>query len=456
MPSRQKLAGSFRDPDGFLFTEDDKIFRQVNLSYKPDYDLLMTKLYGELVEADLLVPHSESDKKGTKGAYKVIQPEKISFISYPYEWSFSQYIDAALTTLELQRRALNAGMSLKDASAYNIQFHNGQPIFIDTLSFEKYEEGKPWVAYRQFCQHFLAPLVLMAYTDIDLSKLMRTYIDGVPLPLASKLLPKKTWLGSLAAHIHYHARSQQKYADKGGKGKSVTVSKSTQLALISNLAGVIKKLEWNPTGTEWGDYYTFTNYDEKSFKAKHKLVERFILQTKAKTVWDIGANDGSLSRLASGNGIGTVAFDIDPVAVEKNYRQVKKSNEKNILPVVMDLTNPSPPLGWAHGERQSMTERGPADTVLALALVHHLAISNNLPLESIAQWLAKIGKSIVIEFVPKEDSQVRILLSSREDIFPNYNEAAFEDAFKTYFRLVKKEKIPGTERTLYLFSILTG
>lgn len=451
MPKVQKLAGSFRDPDGFLFTEGSKIFRQVNPSYKDDYDLLMSNLYDDLASNNLLIPHTEIRKTPT-GTYKVIQPEKVGFISYPYEWSFSQYKDAALTTLEIQRRALGAGMSLKDASAYNIQFFNGQPIFIDTLSFEKYEEGKPWVAYKQFCQHFLAPLALMAHTDVDLSKLMRVYIDGIPLPLASKLLPAKTKTSSLLAHIHLHARSQQKYADKGGQTKQVTMSKQAQLGIISSLAKAVQKLTWKPAGTEWGEYYTFTNYSDKAFKQKQKLVEEFILKTKPKTVWDIGANDGSFSRLASSHGISTVAFDIDPIAVEKNYRQVKRLEEKSILPLVMDLTNPSSNLGWAHSERQSMTGRGPADTVLALALVHHLAISNNLPLESIAEWLAKIGKNVIIEFVPKEDSQVKILLSSREDIFPNYNEAGLENAFKNYLKFIKKEKIPGTKRTLYLFS----
>ena len=449
MSKTQKLAGSFRDPDGFLFIEKGKIFRQINSSYKEDYDLLMAELYWDLTDANLLIPHKEV-KEVPKGAYKVIQPEKIDFISYPYEWSFSQYKDAALTTLEIQRRALKLGMSLKDASAYNIQFHNGQAVFIDTLSFEKYEEGKPWPAYKQFCQHFLAPLALMAHCDIDLSKLMRVYIDGIPLPLASKLLPSKTKASSLLAHIHLHARSQQKYADKGGKGKDVTMSKQAQLGIISSLAKAVQKLEWKPSGTEWGEYYTFTNYSDKAFKQKQQLVEKFILKTKPAGVWDIGANDGSFSRLASKHSIKTVAFDIDPVAVEKNYRIVKNDNETDILPLIMDLTNPSPSLGWAHSERQSMTKRGPADTVLALALVHHLAISNNLPLESIAEWLAEIGKNVIIEFVPKEDSQAQKLLASREDIFPDYNREGFEKAMETVFKITDKQPVRGTKRTLYL------
>lgn len=448
--SGQKVAGSFRDPDGFLFKDGTgQLLRQVNRSYKEDYDRLMDGLFEDLVSAGLLITHSETKQPLSAGGYKVIKPEPVPFISYPYEWSFSQYKDAALTTLEIQRRALEAGMSLKDASAYNVQFLKGQPIFIDTLSFEKYEDGKPWVAYKQFCQHFLAPLVLMTYTDVDLSKLMRIYIDGIPLTLASKLVPKRTWVGSLAAHIHFHARQQQKYAKAGDKAKSVSVSKSTQMNLLSNLANVIQKLDWKPVGTEWGEYYTFTNYSDKSFKAKQKLVEAFIDKTRPKTLWDIGANDGSFSRLASDKGILTIAFDIDPVAVEKNYRSVKRQKEEHILPLVLDLTNPSPALGWAHSERLSMTERGPADVVLALALIHHLAISNNLPLESIARWLAMIGNNVIIEFVPKEDSQVQKLLASREDIFPDYHIEGFETAISTKFKITDKKPVQGSERTLY-------
>ena len=455
MANRQagKVAGSFRDPDGFLFKgESGQLLRQINESYRADYDRLMIDLYDELIEAELLIAHKEMNQRPTSGGYKIIEPKLVPFVSYPYEWSFSQYKDAALTTLEIQRRSLEAGMSLKDASAYNIQFFRGRPIFIDTLSFEAYEQGQPWVAYKQFCQHFLAPLALMAHSDVDLSKLMRVYIDGIPLPLASKLLPKKTWTSSLAAHIHFHARSQQKYADKGGSAKQVKMSKVAQVGLIGNLAAVINKLEWKPAGTEWGEYYTFTNYNDKSFKAKQKLVGEFIKESKAKTVWDIGANDGSFSRLASEQGIETVAFDIDPVAVEKNYRTVRQSGEQNILPLIMDLTNPSPALGWAHAERQSMIERGPADTVLALALVHHLAISNNLPLESIAEFLAQIGKKLIIEFVPKEDSQVKKLLATREDVFPNYTLNGFESATTQLFRIISKSTVSGSKRTLYYLS----
>ncbi len=191
----EPVAASFRDPSGFLFSRNGALYRQINRVYADDYDhLISSGLYDQLVKSGLLIPHREVSEKPVypELAVKVIQPELVPFISYPYEWSFSQLKDAALATLAIQKRSIKAGMSLKDASAYNIQFINGKPTLIDTLSFEIYKEGKPWDAYRQFCQHFLAPLALMARVDVRLGQLLRVFIDGIPLDLASRLLPAST------------------------------------------------------------------------------------------------------------------------------------------------------------------------------------------------------------------------------------------------------------------------
>lgn len=447
-------TGSFRDPSGFVFEEKGKIYRQVNNYYKKEYDKLMNSgLYAELRDKGLLVKHKEVNYAGAgKEAYRVIQPQKINFISYPYEWSFSQLKDGATLTLQIQKIAMKYGMSLKDASAYNIQFLAGKPIFIDTLSFEIVESPKPWVAYKQYCQHFLAPLSLMAHTNVALSKLLRTNIDGIPLDLTSKLLPKRSRLNfGMATHIHMHARSQRRHASSAKSSvKTRTISKNALVGIINNLISTTEKIKWKQNSTEWGEYYSFTNYKDKSFKEKKKIIDRFISKAKPKSVWDLGANNGLFSRIASEKGIPTVAFDIDPIAVEANYREVKDKNEENILPILMDLTNPSSALGWAHTERESMEQRGPVDMVFSLALVHHLAISNNLPLESIAEYFAGLGNYLVMEWVPKGDSQVDILLSTREDIFPNYNEKGFETAFSRHFRIVAKKKVSASKRTLFL------
>ncbi len=448
------LAASFRDPSGFLFRYEGKLYRQINKVYAADYLLLNESgLYDRLVEKDLLIPHTEAHEElaQTGDAHCIIQPELVPFISYPYEWSFSQLKDAALATLRIQKIALKKGMTLKDASAYNIQFHKGKPVLIDTLSFTAYEEGQPWVAYRQFCQHFLAPLALMALRDVRLGSLLRTGIDGIPLDLAASLLPMRTKLNpGLLMHLHAHSASQKKHEDERKSAKGTKVSKQALLGIIDSLRGAVRKLEWKPAGTEWGAYYSDTNYSDQSLALKRELVKKLLNQTDATSAWDLGANNGFFSRVASEKGLPSVAFDIDPAAVEMNWREVKEKGEQDILPLLMDLTNPSPDLGWDHAERTSFLGRGPADIVFALALIHHLSISNNVPLPLLASFFARAGRWLIIEFVPKTDSQVKRLLATREDVFPNYTKEGFEAAFGEVFEIAAAEAIEGSERTLYL------
>jgi len=448
------IASSFRDPCGFLFWKDGQLYRQVNKIYQEDYDLFMASgLYSALVEANLIIPHEEVDLEPLDPdlAYRVIKPELISFISYPYEWCFSQLKDAALTTLVVQTKAMEHGMSLKDCSAYNIQFRNGKPVFIDTLSFEKYNDGSPWVAYRQFCQHFLAPLALMSKKDIRLIQLLRIYIDGVPLDLASKLLPLGTRFSfPLLTHIHLHAASQQRYAGKPVDLKGRKMTKLAFTGIVESLTSAVRSQHWSPEGTEWADYYQDTNYTASSFQHKKDIIAAFLDRIKPAGVWDLGANVGVFSRLASDRGISTLSCDIDPAAVEKNYLDARGKGETHILPLIIDLANPSSGIGWENEERLSLVERGPTDTVLALALVHHLAISNNLPLGHIARFLAKICRSLIVEYIPKADSQVQRLLATRKDIFPGYTRQAFEKEFRRHFTIEDSADMKESQRILYL------
>lgn len=449
------MPSSFRDPSGFVFIYRNQVYRQINKIFKHHYEHLMSSgLYAELTEKGLLIEHKEvkSIKSFKDECYKVIQPEKIEFISYPYEWCFTQFKDAALLTLKIQKIALKYGMILKDASAYNVQFRDGKPIWIDTLSFEKYKEGSPWIAYRQFCQHFFAPLVLMYYTDVRLSQLLKIYIDGVPLDLATRLLPYHSWLRlAVLFHIHLHSRGEKYLATKEIKKAYIKkISYNEIMGIIENLESYIKRLNWRIRKSVWSDYYKETNYTSIALEHKKNIVSNFLKKTKPHIVWDLGANIGIFSRIASNMGIKTIAFDMDPVAVERNYIECKKIAETNILPLLLDLTNPSPAIGWENRERLSLIQRAPADTVMALALIHHLAISNNLPFDKIAQFFSRICEYLIIEFVPKNDSQVKCLLSAREDIFKNYRKEVFEQVFKKYFRIKESIKIKESERIIYL------
>ena len=457
MMNNSRIRSSFRDPSGFLFRRNDVVYRQINKKYAAEYSFLLESgLYQKLVKAGLLISHTEVNISPEESdvAYKVIQPDQVRFISYPYEWSFSQLKDAALVTLSIQKRALKLGMSLKDASAYNIQFHNGKATLIDTLSFEIYREGEPWVAYKQFCQHFLAPLALMSKTDVRLSQLLRVHIDGVPLDLASRLLPLSTRFNfGLLTHIHIHAKAQVQYADKvveRSKTSAARVSKQSLLGMIENLENTIRKLEWESGGTEWGNYYDITNYTESAFEHKKTILSEWLERIKPTLVCDLGANNGVFTRLASNAGIPSISFDIDPAAVDQNYRQVKSVGEQYILPLIQDLTNPSPSIGWQNSERESFLERVQVDMVFALALIHHLAISNNVPLTHLADFFAGLSNWLIIEFVPKSDSQVQKLLASRLDIFDQYTLDDFERVFEAKFIIREKVNICESERIMCL------
>jgi len=447
-------AGFFRDPSGFVFSENGSIYRQVNHCYREDYDYLMTSgLYAALVESRLMVSHQEIDpfSMGRPQAYKIIKPDHIPFISYPYEWGFSQFKSAALTTLNVQKTSLTFKMSLKDGSAFNVQFKDGKPIFIDTLSFERLQEGKPWVAYRQFCQHFIAPLALMAKTDVRFNQWLKIFLDGIPMDMASGLLPWRTYLNwSLFTHIHMHAKGQKYLSGKSTVSQNNRISQHGFLGILDSLESTIKKLKWNPSGTEWVDYYDHTNYTPSAFEHKQEIVSRFLDEIRPARVWDLGANTGFFSRLAARKDIFTVSFDMDPAAVENNFLQSRAEGQVNILPLLLDLTNPSPGIGWENRERMSLLERGPVEAVLALSLVHHLAISHNVPLAMMAGFLSKVCRWLIIEFIPKEDSYAQRLLASRKDVFSEYHQTSFEREFKSYFRIKSMETIRESERIIYL------
>jgi hypothetical protein len=375
-------------------------------------------------------------------------------VSYPYEWTFGELQDAALLTLDVQLTALEAGWTLRDATAYNVQFRDGRPILIDSLSFAPQEEGAPWIAYRQFCEHFLAPLALMARRDVRLIRLLRADPDGIPLDLASTLLPWRTRLNlGLLSHLHLHARAQNRYAaddDAASTARGVRIDRPRLVGLVRNLRGTVAGLHWKPAGTEWSDYADHTSYGDAATASKVAIVRELLATTGARTVWDLGANTGRYSRVATEGGRRVLAFDIDPAAAERNYRQIREEGRTDILPLVMDLANPSPGVGWASSERQSLVTRADADAVLGLALIHHLAISRNVPLWMLLDLFATLAEWAVVEFVPKDDPMVRHLLATREDVFPDYTLDGFRAAAMGAFTIVAERQIEESPRVLFL------
>jgi len=451
-----RVPSSFRDPSGFIFMHNSKIYRQINHSYKNNYEQLMESgLYEKLVSIGALIPHKEVSLSGCESNYKIIEPQQIPFISYSYEWCFEQLKDAALLVLQIQKIALDFDMSLKDASSFNVQFLKGKPIFIDSLSFEKYKAEKPWIAYKQFCEFFLAPLVLITHTDYRSEKLLQTNINGIPLDLAVKLLPLNARFNPyIFLHIFLHAKKQSEYSNNHSNFKKEPhFSKRALIELINNLKDCIKDLQWHPKNSVWENYYNdgdCESYESSSLENKKELVSKYLTETKAEFLWDLGANTGLFSKIAAKKGISVISMDYDAAAIEKSYKEIKDCNEGNILPLVIDLINPSPSIGWKNNERDSIFNRKHPDTVLALALIHHLAIGNNLPFSEIASFFSETSNNLIIEFVPKDDKQVQLILRGREDIFEWYNKDNFEKEFSKLFSIKEKETISDSKRIIYL------
>lgn len=446
---------SFRDPSGHLFYDGDVLRRRIFPIYFEQYKALKKQgVFDTLSRKGLLIPHKETQ---TSAEEIILTPEVIPFITNPYEWSFEQYKQAALLTLKIQKYSLTKGFILKDASAYNVTMYQGKPIFIDTLSFDFYEQGAPWRAYKQFITHFLGPLVLAKYHGTDIFKMMQTHIDGIPVQLIASLLPGKSKLSStLYTNIHLLAKMEGKHNDDyKAETKVAKLSLKAQNTILDSLYEYIKKLTLNEA-TEWGDYYTKTNYDAAAFTAKKELIKSWVAPLNADRIIDVGGNDGTFARSLDSKAH-LIVTDIDAQAVEQNFAKAQQSKETNMLAFVCDVLQPVAGIGFNNTERHSLLHRlkGYAPEVtMALALIHHITLSGNVPFEKSASFFASFSKYLIIEFPKREDSWVNSLLVRKREFinhFDFYNETNFEEGFKKYFTLEKKETIAGTSRVLYFF-----
>jgi len=450
-----KISGSYKDPSGYVFIKDGQVFRRVNECYLDTYHQVRDSgLFQELIDKRLLIEHEVVSEQGSDDPHIIIKPRMIGFVSYPYEWSFSQLKDAALATLEIQRTAISYGFTLKDAHGFNMQFEDGVPVLIDTLSFDRWEHA-PWVAYRQFCESFLIPLALMRYRSPYLNNLLTRFLNGVPLEIGSGLLPLRTRRSlPLLMHVHLHAgrkATNGKAADASQRLKSSRrFSEESMQGLCMSLEKAVRNLSPPKAGSVWDDYYRSSCiYSNAAFDQKRRFIDSILQNQHLSVVWDLGCNTGEFSLLAADHSDLVVAIDSDHACVERLYQQCKREKITNILPLQMDLANPSPSLGWNLQERQSLPERGECDLAFALALIHHLCISANIPLEYVARFLGGVSRRLIIEFVPKEDPQVQVLLASREDIFASYDREAFESAFSQYFRILNTEQLSDSSRIIY-------
>jgi ribosomal protein L11 methylase PrmA len=457
----KQITGSFRDPSGYVFIQDDKIYRNINAEYSIHYNHFTSSgLKDLLIKRKLLIDFQESPFS-INSSWKTLEVEKLNYISYPYEWSFSQFKEAAILTLEIQLECLKHGMILKDSSAFNIQFKDGSPIFIDLLSFEIYEDGMPWNGYKQFITHFYSPLILMSKIDLQSNQFLKVHLDGIPLELTTKLLPYSSIVHpNILINLFAHNYLEKKYANTHNNKKlrqkfkngSSLINKASIIRHAESLKAFISELKNSQTKSEWGQYYDDTNYSEAGFNVKQDIVTKIIHNFNPKSILDLGSNNGTFSRIVAKSVDYVISADIDPIAVNSNYLTNKKMGVKNIHPIVLDLSNPTASLGWSNTERASFLDRSKVDMALCLALIHHICISNNIPFLYFAKFLKNIAPIAIIEFVPKEDSQVQRLLSSRKDIFKDYNKVQFVESFMSLYTHHEEITIDDSNRTMHIFS----
>lgn len=385
----------------------------------------------------------------------MLEHEVVPFLSYPYEWSFSMLRDAALLQLELVHRALDHGMILKDSSPYNVQWRGACPVFIDLGSFEPLREGEPWAAYRQFCMLFLYPLLLQAYKGVPFQPWLRGRLDGI-LPEECRRLMSRTDLlrPGVGVHVALQSRLERRYAetdrDVKGELRAAGFRKELIAANVRRLERIVRGLSWRQPRSAWTDYGTTAASAAFDRERKTALVADTLAAVRPRLVWDLGCNDGHYARAAAEAGAYVLAIDADAVGVDRFYSELCAEGSGSVLPLVVDLADPSPALGWRGLERQTLEARGTPDLVLCLAVVHHVVIGGNVPVAQLVDWLWGLRAELVIEFPEREDPMVqRLLARKRSTDHPDYHREPFERCLSERFDVVSTTPLPSGTRVLY-------
>ena len=455
--------GSFRDRTSRVFYRDGAVLRGLNAHAAQEWEVLKTTPFfqqfmaeGKIVRTEQIEPTDASPDAGQCNEQwaTILTHQAIPFISYPYEWPFSMLQAAALLTLDLQAAALNADMTLKDATPFNVQWSGSQPVFIDIPSFERLQPGEPWVGYRQFCQLFLYPLLLQAYKDLPFQPWLRGNLDGIePAQCASLMSLRDLFRPGVLSHVVLQAKAQSSYAQTERNLKKDLRQAGFHKALIqanvSRLRKQVAHLTWKQTRSTWSGYTEALPYTEREQVQKAEFVRRIAHSRRWNLVWDLGCNTGTFTRIAAENADYVLAMDIDALVLERFYRELKQEHAPNILPLISNVADPAPNLGWRGRERKALLERGRPDLTLCLALLHHVVIGSHIPLREFITWLASLGTAVVIEFVTRDDPMVQTLLRHKADHYTDYDLEYFERCLADAFEIDQRETLASGTRLLY-------
>jgi hypothetical protein len=449
--------GSFRDPESRVFYSGGGVYRALSPDGLADFEALRQS---GLLDDPRIVATEQVENGSVDRSLLVHEPagvlrhERIPFVSYPYEWTFSMLKDAALLQLDLLLAALEHDLVLKDSTPYNVQFKGAKPVFVDVGSFERLREGEPWIAYRQFCMLYLYPLLLQATKGVPFHPWMRGSIDGItPSQMRALLSFRDRFRKGMFTNVFLHARLEAKYADKPSEVKQEVrrvFKKELFVANVRKMRKLVGRLSWDPPEGVWTAYGERNSYTDDDARRKDEFVRQVATSRHWDLAWDIGANNGRYSRIAAEGASTVVAVDADQGPVELLYRDLRQEGDESILTLTMNLADPSPGLGWRGLERKALPERGKPDLVLALALIHHVAISANVPVKEFLDWLASLGSALVIEFPTREDPMVQKLLAPKRDgLHPDYELGYFERTLGESFEVERSERLESGTRVLY-------
>lgn len=455
---------SYRDRDARVFYDDAcGVCRALSARALAEWDAVRQTPFfrqaidlGHVVRTEQLTNGNLTFESDTEPWAGMLQHEAIPFVSYPFEWSFSMLQDAALLHLDLLDAALAEDFTLKDGTAYNLQWNGIRPVFIDVASFERYAVGQPWAGYRQFCQTFLYPLLLQAYKNVPFQPWLRGRLDGISPQECWNLMSFRDFFRrGVPSHVFLHAwfqsRRELNEVDSTKALAAAGFRKDQIRANAQGLKRLLTRLRWSPPASTWSEYAESNSYSAADRRRKENFVRSAIHSRHWGLVWDVGCNTGVYSRIAAENSDQVIAIDADSQAIERLYQSLKSESGSRapILPLVNNLVDLPGGLGWRGEERKKLADRGQPELTLCLALVHHLVIGHGVPLRDLLTWFADLGTSLVIEFVTKDDPMVQQLLRGRRDNYADYDPVLFEQLLSQLFDVVCTETLESETRTLY-------
>jgi hypothetical protein len=454
--------GSYRDRDGRVLYFDGQVYRLLSARALEEWTALAATSFfqelvaeGKVVATELVEEPAPELSEVAAGWAGVLRHERIPWISYPYEWSFGMMKRAALLQLELMERALGEGFVLKDASAYNIQWRGVKPVFIDIPSFQRPEPGEAWMGYLQFCRLHLYPLMMTSLKGIPFQPWLRGSLDGISpqecarfFGITDLLRPGVLVDVQIQSRLQNAAAASERSVREEVKDSGFTAEMIGRN--VRRLSKVVRKLDWSPPRSAWSDYAEEHGYDDVDAGAKETFVRSVADEKRWSTVWDLGSNTGTFSRILAESSECVIAVDADHPAVERLFAELVSSGPDNILPQVGNLADPSPAMGWRWMERGTFADRGSPELILFLALVHHVVLGANVPLGELVAWLASLTDNLLIEWVDRGDPMVERLLLNKEDLFSEYERDNFEAVLGSHFEIRRRQELGSGTRVLYL------